>query len=151
MDVTTYFRKNKWTKYTFINEGGNYTALVRNESGELTYIPASTPQVSATFSDIKQQEIEVIEYTLPNYDYGSFHQYTIEVDSGYYISDIQVYVTEAGTTNENEYTVKYVKWFEDSYSQSVFFRKIASTKYSIEFGSGIRGKWIPSAKVKIKI
>lgn len=138
-------------KYTFIYDTSSYQTVVTREDGTIINVPSTSSTVTAPLYDFKQEEVETVELTLPNYSYGSYYTYVLSVDDDVDISGIEVYVTESSSSTEVEYEIKNVKYFEDSTSESVFFRKISSEEYNIDFGSGIRGKWVPGASVRIVI
>ena len=72
----------------------------------------------------------------------------IEIDEGH-ISDIRVWIKRKDDAIDliEQYRVSYVKYFEESFSKTVFLRKFTSPKFVIEFGSGIRVAYIPASEV----
>ena len=66
-----------------------------------------------------------------------------------YISRIEVYIKNVDESEYIKYNVENVKYLIDGNSESVFFTRKTDTTYEIDFGSGVHGKWIPGADVKV--
>jgi hypothetical protein len=141
--------------YKFIEIEDNgvyyYSADVITADGTKLSIPSSTSTISVPLYSTTQYSKKEISFVLKPYNFGSFQTYYFGIDSGYYLSDLQVFVTPAGSTAEEEYQIKYTKYLEKGDSNSVFLRKVTSTSYVIEFGSGIRGNWISGASIRLII
>lgn len=136
--------------YKFVQTTDGYSVIVTTKDGKVTQLPSATSEISAPFQNFQQYETQTFNITLPNYDFGTYYPYSIEISSGH-IADIKVLVTAKNSSTTEEYSVTYVKYFEESNSKTVFLRKLTSTKFIVEFGSGIRGIYIPSANVSITV
>ncbi len=148
--------------YSYVYESGSYNSQIRSESGEMEIIPSASTTVRAPFRDVRQYKKKESYIILPNYPWGSYHEHVFSTEGGEYISDIRVHLLHEGhgisdmtfdlvKIHGTEYDVKYVKYFESSSSQSVFFRRISDSKYILEFGNGIRGTWTPNAEIAIEV
>lgn len=138
------------SKYKFIQTLDGYSSIITTKEGKVTQLPSATSEIHAPFQNFKQYEIETFNITLPNYDFGTYYPYVIEISEGH-ISDIKVWVQTKNSSITEQYDVNYVKYFEESFSKTVFLRKLTSKKFVIEFGSGIRGAFIPSSNIKIEV
>jgi hypothetical protein len=138
------------SKYKFIESVDGYSSIVTTKEGRVNQIPSANSEVHAPFQDFNQYKIEEFTLTLPNYSFGTYYPYVVEIDDGH-ISDITVSIKTKNSSTEEEYQVKYVKYFEESFSKTVFLRKLTSKKFVVEFGSGVRGAYIPSATVNISV
>lgn len=138
------------TEYRFIDDDGVYYAIIFDEFGNAQHIPSSSSAISAPFVNVYQLEEDNTELSIQSYDFGTYYPHDITFDEGF-IADISIEVKEAGTTEYVEYDVKNVKYLETSFSNVVFLRTIELRKYLLEFGSGIRGNYVPNAKAKIDL
>lgn len=140
-------------KFIEIEDNGvySYSADIITADGTKMSIPSSTSIISVPLYSTTQYSQKEISFVLKPYNFGAFQTYYFGIDSGYYLSDLQVFVTPPGSAVEEEYQIKYTKYLEKGDSKSVFLRKITSTSYVIEFGSGIRGNWISGASIRLII
>ena len=138
------------SKYKFVELINDYFVTLTSESGQVQQIPFATSEISAPFQDFKQFTTQQFVISLPNYNFGTYYPYIIEIDEGF-IADINVSIRPKGASVYEEYGVNYVKYFEESFSKTVFLRKLTSQKFVIEFGSGVRGAYVPSSDVKINV
>jgi len=140
-------------KFVEIEDNGSYYYYVDivTSDGTKSTLPSPSSTISAPLYSTSQYVKKEISFTLKPYNYGSYQTYYFGIDSGYYLSDLEVYVTESGSSSEEEYDVEYTKYLAKSNDTTVFLRKITSTNYVIEFGSGIRGKWISDASIRLII
>jgi hypothetical protein len=143
------------TVYKFVEVEANgsyyYYTDITTSGGAKINTPSSSATISVPLYSTSQYNSKKIEFELKPYNYGSFQTYYFGIDAGYYLSALEVFVTEVDSTIEEQYAVKYTKYLEKGNDKSVFLRKITSTNYVIEFGSGIRGKWISGAKIRIVV
>jgi len=139
-------------KYKFIeiiNNGiTSYLVEIITNNSTISVASSSSTIVAPLYltTQISQKEVSFI---LKPYNLGSFQTHYFDIDHGHYLSDLQVFVIEDGSTVEEEYEIKYTKYLEKENSKCVFLRKITSSRYLIEFGSGTRGKWISNASIRI--
>ena len=140
-------------KFIEIEDNGSYYyyADIITNDGTKTTLPSASATISAPLYSTTQYTKKEIDFELKPYNFGSYQTYYFGIDSGYYLSDLEVYVTEVGATTEEQYTVEYTKYLTKGNDTNVFLRKVTSTSYVIEFGSGIRGKWISGASVRLVI
>ena len=134
--------------YTFVKERNSYRTVVSRSDGTTSTFPSSNQVLTVDFDNFKQERPEVVEFVLPNYNYGSYYTYTFQVQDEY-ISDLHVFVKMPDDEDYIEYDVVKVKYLVDPNATTVFFNQTASDTYTIEFGSGIHGGWIPGASIKI--
>lgn len=140
-------------KFIEVEDNGSYYYYVdiTTNDGLKISLPSTSSVISAPLYSTLQYTKKEISFELKPYNFGSFQTYYFGIDSGYYLSDLEVYVTEVGSISEEQYDVKYTKYLEKGSDKSVFLRKISSTSYVIEFGSGSRGKWISGASIRLII
>ena len=140
-------------KFIEIEDNGKYyySADIITGNGTKLSIPSSSSTIVVPLYSTTQYSQKEVSFVLKPYNFGSFQTYYFGIDPGYYLSDFQVFVTPAGSTAEEEYQIRYTKYLEKGNSKSVFLRKITSTSYLLEFGSGIRGNWISGASIRIII
>lgn len=136
--------------YIFNYDSGQYQAIISKDDGTVISQPSNTSEIKAPFIDFKQESTESISLTLPNYSYNTYYTYNFDVVDQY-ISEIEVYVHTKDSDNYIKYDVESVKYLKESTDNCVFFSKISSNTYKIEFGNGMHGVWIPGADVKIII
>lgn len=133
------------TVYTFVHEGDSYRTVISESSGSVTTTPSNSQILTVPFVNFKQEKPEITEFTLPNYNYGSYYTYTFQVTDEN-ISGIRVMVKMPEADDFIEYTIEKVKYLIDPSATVVFFNQTASDTYTLEFGSGIVG---PTYKIKI--
>lgn len=138
------------TEYRFIDDDGVYYAIIFDEFGNAQHIPSSSSSISAPFVNVYQVEDDDSELSIQSYDFGTYYPHTISFDEGF-ISDIEVQVKESTATEYVDYDVKNVKYLENSFSNVVFLRSVEVRKYLLEFGSGVRGNYVPNARAKINL
>ncbi|MDD4081907.1 MAG: DUF2793 domain-containing protein [Sphaerochaetaceae bacterium] len=147
------FKFNIDAFYTFVEVKHDgvfyYYANVITSDGVKYTIPSASSLISIPLYSTTQLVKREIQYELPAYDYGTYYTYTISIDSRYYLVGIDIYITEVGSSVEEKYTIKHIKYLEDGNDKSIFLRKNTSTNYILEFGSGIRGKWLSGASSRI--
>jgi len=140
-------------KFVEIVENGSYlyyVDIITNDGSKIT-LPSSSSTISVPLYSTSQYIKKEVFFELKPYNFGSYQTYYFDIDSGFYLSDLEVYVTEVGSTSEEKFDVKYTKYLEKGNDTVVFLRKITSTIYVIEFGSGIRGKWVSGASIRLII
>ena len=140
-------------KFVEIEENGSYYyyADITTADGTKITLPSSASLISAPLYSTSQYVKKEISFELKPYNYGSYQTYYFGIDAGYFLSDLEVYVTELGSSAEEQYDVSYTKYLAKGNDKSVFLRKVTSTNYVIEFGSGLRGKWISGASIRLLI
>ena len=138
-------------RYTFSYNRSAYQITINRADGSIENIPSPSSLIEVEAKDFVQELIDVTEFTIPNYTYGSFYTYQIDLEDDEAISNIDVQVKELYSENWDTYEVKRVKYLDTASSNSVFFKKTNTDQYQLEFGSGIRGKWVPGATARIVI
>ena len=140
-------------KFVEIEENGSYYYYtdITTADGTKINLPSSSYMITAPLYSTSQYTKKEISFELKPYNFGTYQTYYFNISSGYYLSDLEVYVTEANSTSEEQYDVKYTKYLEKGNDTCVFLRKVTSTNYVLEFGSGIRGKWISGASIRLVI
>lgn len=153
-EIESYqFIVDAFYKFIEVENNGSYYYYVEiiTADGEKITLPSSSSLISAPLYTTTQCTEKEISFELKSYNFGSYETYYFDIDPGYYLSNLRVFVTEENSTVEEEYDIKYTKYLEKGNDKCVFLRKITSTSYIIEFGSGIRGKWISSAQIRLVI
>ena len=149
------FSIDAFYKFIEVEDNGSYyytTDIITMDGSKFTY-PSSSSTISVPLYSTSQYVKKEITTELKPYNFGAYQTYYFGIDPGYFLSNLEVYVTESGadSSTEEQYTVKYTKYLEKGNDKSVFLRKITASNYVIEFGSGLRGKWISSATVRMVI
>lgn len=138
-------------KFVEIKEGTSYyyyTDIILSDGSKIT-LPSATAVISVPLYSTSQYNQKEVSFELKPYLFGSYETYYFGIDPGYYLAGLEVYVTEEGSIIEEEYDIKYTKYLEKGDDKSVFLRKVTSTSYVLEFGSGIRGRWISGASIRL--
>ena len=116
--------------YTFVKEGDAYRTIISNSDGSVQTIPSNSPTLEVPLQNFKQEKPEIVTFTLPNYNFGSYYTYTFQVEDEY-ISGIRVFVKMPEATGYSEYSVEKVKYLIDPAAKTVFFNQTASDTYTI--------------------
>ena len=136
--------------YKIIEENGQYKTIIITEDGESIQYPSPSSVLTPPLLDAKQYKEQEFNFRSSSYPANSFYSYPLEIEDGY-IENIRVFVKEKNAIEEEEYEVKFVKYLETGSSKVVFLRAITQTKYVLELGSGLRGKWLPQADIRILV
>ncbi len=141
------------TEYVFVEEGNNYYCIVYLSDGTINYIPSSSSRIIAPFINVYQKIEEIENIRLTNYPIYSYYSHTFTTKDQY-LNSLKVYVKERNeiyesNSNGDLFEVKNIKLEENSTTKSCFLSMLESYRYLLEFGSGIRGKYIPEAQVKL--
>jgi hypothetical protein len=141
-----YFKTN--VDYKFVEEDDTYYCIVYFEDGSIKYVPASSSSIEVPFYNMYQniEETEIIE--IPSYDLYSFYNYKLDI-SPYYLSNLQIYIKEESSLDNELYSLKLVKYLSNSSSKDYFLNILSTNIFNIEFGSGINGKHIPNSTATI--
>ena len=150
IDDFTFTTKNT---YRFIQDGTNYYCIIYDQTGGVQYVPSSSPVISAPFTDVKQVAISDEYIKTSNYSFGSYYAHQFTTDD-LYLSNLSVNVEKPGFTYNSEddwdeFDITYVKQFENAFNEVVFLRTLSSNEYLLEFGSGVRGLYVPNANIKL--
>lgn len=141
--------------YKFIEvietSGTYYFVDIMTNDGMKITIPSPSVTISAPLYSTIQTNTKEISFELKPYNFGSHQTHYFGIDPGYYLSDLEVYVTEVGSSIEERYSIEYAKYLTSGNDAKVFLRKVTSTNYILEFGSGVRGKWISGASIRLVI
>lgn len=138
--------------YKFVEEGtSNWYCVITRSDGSSMYVPSSTSNISASLYDCSQYTLTKYDIQIPNYLFNSFYTHTFTIDEGYYISDIEVYVKGKNDTSYTQYDINYVKYIVSGTDNVVFLKKLSTTSFSLEFGSGTRGTWVPNSQATIYV
>ena len=134
--------------YKMVFENEQYYTVVLTEEGKFVQYPASSFILTPPILDSAQYFQKELRFRAPLYEINTFHNYYFQIEDGY-ICDVFVYITKKDAVEEEEYEVKYVKYFETPSSKTVFLRKLNQTDYILELGSGKKGIWLPDADIRI--
>ncbi len=132
------------------SESSSYYTEVTTVDGTKIIIPSSSAYIIVPLYSTTQYNYKTYEFQIPKYNLGSFQTYYFTIDSGYYLSAVEVYITPTGGVEE-EYEVQFVKYLASGDDKTVFLKKISSTNYMLEFGSGTRGVWVSQYNARVVI
>jgi len=140
------------TVYKFVEDGNDYYGIVYMTDGTVNYIPSSTSKITVPFFNVEQYISERETFKIPNYRYGSYYSYKFDIDN--FLSNLQVYVKiptkEYPPSSEGDFfDIKKIKYLENRHSQSCFLKEFSSNTFILEFGSGLRGVYVPSSEVTL--
>lgn len=121
--------------------------IKKNNEYEMISLVSNSPYIP--IYNLKQYTVENHLITLPKYTYGLYH--SVEFDLVDFIYDITVEVKEQNTNEYKEYLLKNTKSFANPTDEFVFFTVSPKNKLILDFGSGVNGKYIPYASVKISL
>jgi len=143
--------------YKFVEDRGNnplnspsYFTEVLTADGTKLIIPSASASISVPLYSTTQYNFVEYFFQIPKYSLGSYQTYYFTINSGYYLSDVKVYITPPGGTEE-QYDIQYVKYLAGGNDKVVFLKKLSATNYMIEFGSGIRGVWASQYTARIVV
>jgi len=125
---------------------------ITDSKGLITHIPYDVSTGELPLTDFNQYQTEEIEFTLPYYVYGTHYQKIIElgiVDSTIYQYDIKIRLRN--TDEWIDFVVSPIKYYATSDDDIVFTRDLINNQVLFEFGSGINGKYVPEADVKVTL
>lgn len=144
-----YFFESR-NSYRFIEEDNTYYCVIFNWDGGIDYISSSSPLIQAPFRDVRQIERRNVGVTIQNYNFGSFYPYIFTIEDGF-LTDLNVTVKIPDTQNWEEFDITPIKYFVDSFDNVAFLRNLTATKFLLEFGSGIRGAYVPKTEAELQI
>lgn len=148
VDNNTTFTSN--AVYAFNFENSQYQIIISRSDGSIFTQPSSSSNITVDLFDFVQESVETTEFKLPNYSYNSYYTYSFDVEESY-VSRVEVYVKNPEESTYIQYDVENVKYLIDGTTEAVFFTRKTDTTYEIDFGSGVHGKWIPGADIKVII
>jgi len=123
-----------------------------DSKGEITHIPYDVTTGKLPLIDFNQYEVETVEFTLPYYVYGTHYQKIIELGiSGSSIYQYDVLIKLKDSDEWVSFNTSTVKYYAAASDEIVFSRNLVNNQVLFEFGSGINGKYVPEAQVKIKL
>jgi hypothetical protein len=143
------------TQYTFIEEYNGvesiYYCIISPYNQKQQIVASSGTVVIAPFINFKQQVSTTYQYNTPNYNYGTYSQYNLTVNSTDQISALDVSVKVSGSTTYEPYSIKYIKAFETPLSKTFFLTQISNTSLLLETGSGYHGTWVPNSIAQVTL
>lgn len=137
------------TKYIFYQDDSTFKTVLYTDDGTIEHIYSTTPEIQVPLKNTRQYSLIEYNYEVPHYSFGSYHHKQFDLKHPQ-LSDIKVFVQEAELDEEIEYDYGFVKFLESGDAKTVFITRPSPNKFTLEFGSGIHGKWIPNANVRIK-
>lgn len=149
------FKFSSRTRYRFIeeikNDGIYYYCVVTPFNSRQRLYSSSSTTVTAPMFNFFQTELSEHTYTIPDYNYGVYNQYSITISEKQQISDVEVLIKKSGTTDFVPYNIKYVKAFETPLSKAVFLNRVSDKVCIIEMGNGYHGEWVPNSVAKVNV
>jgi len=145
-------------QYRFIEESNGYYCMVYGDDN-VHFIPSSTTKVKAPFYKVKQQTKIVKELVIQNYTFGTHCPFNLAM-GGKYLSDLKVHVGYSGEIFNpqaqfnnfgTEFKIKTIKFLSGPDDDDVFIRKSGLFDYILEFGSGVKGSYVPTRNAAILI
>lgn len=128
--------------YKFVQDNNTYYAEIIGSDGSKVIIPSNNAEISAPLHSTKQYFTKETYFPIGKYNLGSYKTHYIQIPPGYFLSDLEVYISLPGESSETKFDISYTKFLFKGSDNVVFLRKLSSTIYVLEFGSGIRGKWV---------
>jgi len=125
---------------------------IKKASGEIIHVPYDPNNGLIPLVDFHQYATEDVFFALPHYVYGTYFQKVIDIpnEKGT-IYDIEVHIKLRGEEDYEVYETRRVKYFTGASEKVVFYREIPGNQIAIEFGSGLHGKYVPDAEIKINL
>lgn len=149
------FKFKSISQYVFIEEtledgSTQYRCNIKTPRSSKN-VPSTTYDIDADLVDTYQYYIKEYTTILSNYVYLTYENYSISLPDDDQIYDLEVYVKTRDSDVYEQYEVKTSKHFEGENDKTVFYRIFNSNVIQIEFGNGIRGKYVPEAEVRIVV
>jgi len=129
-----------------------YKVELIDSNNELQIIPISESYPLVAITDCKQYSVDVREFNIPSYPFGSY--YTIEIELDDFIENISVKVKEYNSLIEKSFNTSKVKTFFTNLDEYVFYKIIyrdSKPILIIELGYGKKGKYIPNSNVTVEL
>jgi len=128
-----------------------YYCVISSPIEKLRLITSTNQTITVPLIDFKQHILTTYEYNTPNYEYGIYSPYIINIEENKNISSLSAFVKKYGSSSVIEYKIKNIKSFETSLSKVLFLNKISDKSISLEAGNGYHGEWIPNARVYVNV
>lgn len=136
------------SKYVIVGNVCQITAA----SGKVTNIPFSSTSPVLPIVDLIQYEQQTATFSAPFYIFGSYYSIIVDLqNTEQMIYTVDVYIKEAGSSDFTQYEVRNVDYYTTSSEAVVFAKQVNSGKLMIDLGSGVHGKYIPNAQVRVII
>lgn len=141
----------------FVQERNNYYGILENiSSAKRKYIPSTDNVVTIDLEDFYQFREEETIYQVQDYKFGTFYAEPVTLNSGNYLCELIGSVrrndkeyNESNDLDWDKYDIKIDKYLAQSNEDSLFLKINGPSNYIVECGSGIRGTWIPYARIKL--
>ena len=133
------------SQYLIINNNTSYVCQITDSENHISNVPFLFTQPTVLIKDLFQYSTLQTTFHSPNYTYGTYYSYILNIDEGQYMSNIVVYV------NAVEYDIQSVKWVSQSKDNVVFIRQLSGGKILIELGSGVHGRHVPNSEIKVVV
>jgi hypothetical protein len=150
------------SKYVFVDDEGYYYCLIyTNDNNDVIMVPSSSPIIEVGFNNVRQIETRLFEVAIQDYEYSTFYPTSIKIKENEHLSNITVRVGNEYEQFDPEdkfenfgtiFNVKTNKYLSMAQDKDCFLT--VSDNYEeiiVEFGSGIRGKYIPNRYAVIKV
>ena len=139
------------SEYHFVQENTQHYCMIYNKGG-INFVPSSIPVVKAPFYEVFQLTKEIKELIIQNYDFGTYCPFSIDLKEKYLHSlklrvgeQGEIFDPESGVDSFGEpYEIKPVKYLNGSTDKVAFIRSSSIYDYLLEFGSGIKGNYVPN-------
>lgn len=138
-----------YTLESTYNISGNVCQIV-NVDGEIINVPFTMTNPNVPIVDFYQYETQEFSFTVPFYVFGTYYTKEILFSPDGYLTGVDVYVTETGSTTETKYSTNTVNYSSTANEETVFIRYLSYNKILIEFGSGIHGKYVPNSTIRVR-
>lgn len=144
--------------YNFIEDGDQYYCMIY-DSKDIIFIPSSTPVIRVPFHNVYQLDKYIEQITIQNYNFGTFFPWEIILDNSY-LSKLDLRVGQEGEIYNpegeferfgTEYRIDAIKYLNRPTDNVAFLKSSTANSYILEFGSGIRGRYVPDRNALIRV
>jgi hypothetical protein len=139
------------SQYVFIEENSAYYCQINSANSRQRLISSASPLFKVPIYNLKQYIITSYDKVIPNYDYGSYYQYSFNIDDKDYLNDLVVNIKKSGSSDYEQYNISRIKSFDTSISKNVYLDQKSDRLYIIELGNGYHGVWLPNSIINIDI
>lgn len=125
---------------------------ITDASGKVTNIPFSLANPKIPIIDLLQYEKQTVTFAAPFYLFGAYYSTILDLQNAdQSICAVKVYVKESGTDIYTEYTTELVDYLTGPEEKTIFIKPLPGNKLLIDLGSGVHGKYIPNAQIRVEI
>lgn len=153
------FYLDSFYKITYTKTKGDFYSMSIEISYNDIYDIVPVLYSNSSVKSVGFLQYSVSEYFIyiPNYAYGSNYIYNLKIQD--YVYDVEIHLKDLESQNKYPsdeegfipYKTSMTNVFLESNEEIVLYNILADNTLQLKFGSGIRGKYVPGAHVKLKI